>query len=226
MGQHIGRRFRRAPSRGCVHYRAARKFKIGRLAPLRVRRAGHSCVAQLGYDVTPLRLASPPTGAKACGGIVQLLTRAAGLCASLCVRAAGAVCAPVRKMPENAKKRALRERASAAVQCRKSRPVKSPQTPAGAPRGRKKGRASPAATVRAVPAWLAALSPPPAPARAPVFDDSGLPCSCCGFPFGRGGATFAAHGEPPCPWDVCLSCMERMMAVPEHLPGAWPGVRA
>ena len=112
-----------------------------------------------------------------------------------------------RRMPESAKKLALRKRALAAVACRKRRPpVKYPR----APRGRKPSR-----------------NPRPAPVWAPaLFDDTGLPCSSCGHPFGRRGGMFRARGEPPCPWDVCLRCLQPMMAATQLLAGARPGVRA
>ena len=109
---------------------------------------------------------------------------------------------PPRKLAE----RKRSERAAVAVSFRRRRPVKYPR----APRGRKPSRIP-----RPAPVWAPAL-----------FDDTGLPCSSCGHPFGRRGGMFRARGEPPCPWDVCLRCLQPMMAATQLLAGARPGVRA
>ena len=105
-------------------------------------------------------------------------------------------------------------RGAAAVACRVSRPVKSPQTPAVEPRRRKKSRASPA--TESPPAALAPWFQAPAPARAAAVDYSGLPCSCCGRDFGSGGAWFAVGDDAPRDWDLCVSCF----SVCQHLKGA------
>ena len=110
------------------------------------------------------------------------------------------------------------DRASAAVACRVSRPVKSPQTPAVAPRRRKKSRASPA--TESPPAALAPWFPAPAPARAAAVDYSGLPCTCCGRDFGSRGAWFAVGEDVPRDWDLCVTCFSHLVCVCEHLKGA------
>ena len=111
-------------------------------------------------------------------------------------------------------------RGAAAVACRVSRPVKSPETPAGALRRRKKGRGSPASVAAAAPAALAPLFPASAPAQVAAVDYSARPCSCCGCGFGPGGTWFAARGDAPRDWDLCVRCLWTLVGVCIHLNGA------
>ena len=124
-------------------------------------------------------------------------------------------------MPENAKKRALRERNWAKLQKRKFRPVTPAKRAAGcAPHGRKKGCGSAASVAVAAPAALAPLFSAPTPARAAAVDYSAWPCSCCGSAFGLGGMWLTVLDDEPRDWDLCVTCVSTLISVSEHLSGA------